>query len=124
MKNTGGQAITSLSAAPSVQAAGGAAATTTSTPAVASLAAGSSATLTWSYTENGSAPGTLQLAAAVSGTGGSGPVNASASTIAAVVQQPAALGAASLTLPDRLSADKTSRRPYRCRTPAAPPLRP
>ena len=92
-------------ATPTAQATGGAAAVTASAPSGGTLVPGQSATLTWSYTENGTAPGTLQLAALVTGKDAvsGATVSANAGSSAAVVQAPASLTLSLLTLPSRLA---------------------
>jgi hypothetical protein len=106
VRNAGGSNVNNVTAAtPTAQTTGGAGAVTASTPSGGTLTPGQSTTLTWSYTENGSSPGTLQLAAIVTGTDAvSGqPVSSNASSSAAVVQSPAALTLSLLTLPSRIA---------------------
>src|SRR5205814_7530415 len=67
VKNTGGVAVNAIApvAAPALS---GGSATTASNPSIASLAAGASANLAWSYTENGATPGQMSFTLSVKGT--------------------------------------------------------
>jgi hypothetical protein len=106
VRNTGGSDVGNVTASlPAIQATGGAGATTASSPSIADLPPGQSGTLTWSYTENGSGSGTLQLSAVVGGSDGvtGQPVSSGASSNAAAVQEAASLSLTSLVLPPRIA---------------------
>jgi hypothetical protein len=106
VRNTGGSDVDNVTApAPTLQVTGGAGATTASSPSIAVLSPGQTGTLTWSYTENGSGPGTLQLSAVIGGTDAvtGQPDSAGASSNAAAVQMAASLTVTSLALPPRIA---------------------
>jgi uncharacterized repeat protein (TIGR01451 family) len=105
VRNTGGSTVNGLSTStPTVQVTGGANAALTSELFLASLAPGQIGTLSYAYTENGSAAGTLQLAAVVTGTDAvsQAAVSSSASSNAAVVEEKAVLASSALILPERI----------------------
>ncbi|HEY8207459.1 MAG TPA: PKD domain-containing protein [Myxococcaceae bacterium] len=115
VQNSGGSAVNSVVPSPDPPAlnAGGAAnATTSSTHAPVNLAPGAITTFTWTYTENGTGPGTLSFTGAAQGTGSvsGNPVNSGPSTTAtAQVQTPATLSvtAADITAPVKVSRAQT-----------------
>lgn len=106
LTNNGGSAVNNVSpGVPAVTTTGGASASTSTAQSPISIAAGGSATFTWTFVEGGSGPGTLSLAAGASGVDAvSGvPVNAaSTSTGVAQVQTAASLTIASFTIPPAL----------------------
>lgn len=108
VENIGGTAINGVSVdSPlTVLKTGGANATTTSMPAPQNLAPGASATYTFSYTESGTAAGTLVFRAGATGvsaaTGATVSANPTDSTLA-VVSAPATLLVETITLPGRIS---------------------
>lgn len=97
VQNSGGSTVNGVAPIPlqPVPTTGsGANATTATTPAAADIAAGTSHTFTWSYTENGTGPGMLAFTAQAQGTGAVGGntiTSPSATTATATVQTPAAL---------------------------------
>ncbi len=99
--NTGGTTALGVQpATPQVAATGGAAATTASAFAATDIAAGATATFTFSFVENGTAPGALSFSASAAGTD----LNSGASASAAAtspdvpVMTPAALTLADVTV--------------------------
>lgn len=108
VQNAGGTAVTGVVPSPllpTVMTGGGAAASSSTAIAPVTLAAGAMHTFSWTFSENGTGPGTLQLTAGVSGTDAVSmqPVSAAPVTTPVIsVQRPAAL-TASFTVPPRLS---------------------
>ncbi|HEY8207443.1 MAG TPA: hypothetical protein VIG99_08185, partial [Myxococcaceae bacterium] len=91
---------------PTVNATGGAGAVTSTSQTPVDITSGNSATFTWTYTENGTGPGTLQLSAGASGVDGVTGNDVFAnptSTNLAQVQDPARLQVSSFTIPTTLS---------------------
>jgi len=91
---------------PTINRTGGADATTSTMLTAAGIPGGSSRTFTWNYTENGTAPGTLQLAAGAGGTDANTgqPITvAVAQSSVAQVQAGGALTVTSFTIPSPLS---------------------
>ncbi len=106
VKNTGGSALTGVLPALTPTGSAGAAATVVTSPAAAPLAAGASATFTFSLKESGTAPGTLTVSAKATGTnpvGGGAVASAPVASLAAQVQAPAALAITTFTLPATLN---------------------
>jgi len=105
VQNQGGTAANNVlpSNPPAVNVVSGSpGASTGTTFTAANIAAGASKTFTWSYTENGTASGSFTLSAGASGTNaisGSTVTAPSGATPAAAVQEPAALGITSFTIP-------------------------
>jgi len=99
--NTGGSGINVLPDPPTLATTGGAHATATASPAAISIAAGGSTQFTWTYVEDGSAPGTVGLTTRASGTDANTSAmvaTASISTPVATVQAPAVLSVTSVSL--------------------------
>ena len=99
--NSGGATATGVRASiPAVTATGGALATTSSNPAPVTLTSGQSATFSFSFTESGTAPGTLTFSSTASGTDANSGATASSSRATsspAQVQTPAQLSVTSVT---------------------------
>ncbi|HZX96210.1 MAG TPA: hypothetical protein VFE90_16945 [Myxococcales bacterium] len=106
--NTGEADAASVTAAVIKKATGGANAVSADAPATVRLAGGASATFSWTFTESGTAPGSIDFSASASGVDANSGATLSAqsapSTVA--VQAPAALSA-SLALPPTISKGDT-----------------
>lgn len=109
VKNNGGGAVSNVLPNPltlTTAASGGASATTSSMPAAQTLAAGASATFTWSFTETGTSPGTLAFTAGARGTAAATGTAVNANPTQSnqvVVVTPPALLIDQVTLPAKLS---------------------
>ena len=106
VSNRGGATANAvLPDAPVVNATKLAHAGTASSPAATAIAAGGSATFTWTFTEDGSGDGTVSLTAGAAGTDANtgGAITALPSTTAAATVQRAALLSVSLTAPQAVS---------------------
>ncbi|HYV47966.1 MAG TPA: PKD domain-containing protein [Myxococcaceae bacterium] len=91
---------------PTVTTTGGAGAATSTSQTPVDITPGNSASFSWTYTENGTGPGTLQLSAGASGTDAVTGLDVFAnptSTNLAQVQDPARLQVSSFTIPTTLS---------------------
>lgn len=111
VRNNGGGAVSNVQpTAVAVASTGGAAATTASMPAAQNIAAGATATFTWSYTENGASPGTLAFSVGARGTAVATNTMVTAATTQSnlvVVVTPPALLIDQVTMPARLSRGQT-----------------
>jgi hypothetical protein len=99
--NTGGATARAVQpTAPQVTATGGAAASTTSAPAPADIAAGATASFSFTFVENGTAPGALSFSASAAGSDANSgaSISVSATSPDVPVTTPAALAIGAVTV--------------------------
>ncbi|HVE85887.1 MAG TPA: PKD domain-containing protein, partial [Myxococcales bacterium] len=90
---------------PTVQSTGQAGASSTDSPAAQSIPGGSTATFTWTFTENGTNTGTLRFTGGAAGTDANSGAAVTAPQVqsaASTVQTPAALSITSFTIPSTI----------------------
>jgi hypothetical protein len=111
VSNSGGAtALGVVPDAPSLTPSGGAHATITASPAAQDIVRGASATFTWTMVEDGSAPGSLQVATRARGSDVNSPATPVASALAsatAAVQEPGHLALSKMTVPATVSRGET-----------------
>ncbi|HUS68625.1 MAG TPA: hypothetical protein VMZ28_29015, partial [Kofleriaceae bacterium] len=109
VKNNGGATannVVPFPIAPTATVTEGAGAVTSSAPAAQNIAAGASATFTWDYVENGTAPGSIRFTGAARGTSAAGGAVVSANstqTNLTLVVSPPALVVESVNVPAKVS---------------------
>ncbi|HUS65512.1 MAG TPA: hypothetical protein VMZ28_13265, partial [Kofleriaceae bacterium] len=109
VKNNGGATANNVQPfpiAPTATVTEGASAVTSTAPAAQNIAAGASATFTWDYVENGTAPGSIRFTGAARGTSAAGGAVVSANstqTNLMLVVSPPALVVESVNVPAKVS---------------------
>jgi hypothetical protein len=112
VQNTGANAVNNVlpSPNPPMVNATGANASTSTMPAAQNIGSGGSATFSWTYTENGTAPGTLALTGGASGkdavSGNTVTANPTQTNLAQVLSPPS-LSVSSITVPAQVSRGQT-----------------